>query len=658
MLHVIVLVSLLFSTAVFAVGPTITNLPGATALSEDTTLEVQLLKLTITDPDSAATDIFCSLGTGSNPLTGNNKFRVRPLGDGSTDWYVYTTAGADYSFNLIPTYILDVECQDETGTIDDGTYTISLTANTPPVIQNIPSGTTQTLSTSEAIGFTVFTASSTDAEGDQIYYSITSCSPTGCPFDIYDSGAIQLNADISETTISAYDVTISVSDDTNTGSPATLTVSITGINNAPTMSNIADFNVAENVGFSVPQVTTTCTDPDGDTLSYFMACSPSTGLTYFTIVTSTGAISTSSTSNINYEQLVAAGSTSFSCTVTCSDGKKSDSDSFTINVYNVNEAPAFEQNAYSVSVNEGAGGTAIQSSGYSVIDPDSGDTKTFTMNCGAYDTYFTVDSTTGIASFAGPYDVDDGSRPTTVPCTVTVTDNGGLSETVNLEINIRNINDNTPIFAESSYFWFVSYGASISTSLGTVTATDGDTGTFGVITYSLDQSSLSPAGTYFSISDTGKVYVSSSLTPLTEGATVVIKAIATDSGSLSGTADISIVLVGTTTTTTTTTTDRYGTFFEDSRNVTWFSFCMAVVLAILCVGGVFLTKYLYDTLQLSNCCRYKRRKWRKWAENHQLEEDPLEPEPEPSPSPEPIELPPTPKAKPPADGFKFWSAYS
>ena len=68
---------------------------------------------------------------------------------------------------------------------------------------------------------------------------------------------------------------------------------------------------------------------------------------------SAGEISTSSTSNFNYETLFAAGTTSFVFSVTCSDGQDSDTKSVNLEIINVNEAPYFGQTAYSISADEG-----------------------------------------------------------------------------------------------------------------------------------------------------------------------------------------------------------------------------------------------------------------------------------------------------------------
>jgi len=48
-------------------------------------------------------------------------------------------------------------------------------------------------------------------------------------------------------------------------------------------------------------------------------------------------------------------------------------------------------------------------------------------------------------------------------------------------------NDNTPTFAPSQYSFFVSYYAGAATVVGSVTANDLDTGSWGDLTYTLDQ---------------------------------------------------------------------------------------------------------------------------------------------------------------------------
>lgn len=85
-------------------------------------------------------------------------------------------------------------------------------------------------------------------------------------------------------------------------------------------------------------------DP-GDTHKYSMVCASNAG--YFSISPSTGAISLTTELDVDGAGL----STSFTCTVTISDGSLTDTASLTINVNNVNDnTPAFSSNLYTYYV--------------------------------------------------------------------------------------------------------------------------------------------------------------------------------------------------------------------------------------------------------------------------------------------------------------------
>ena len=63
-----------------------------------------------------------------------------------------------------------------------------------------------------------------------------------------------------------------------------------------------------------------------------------------------GLITTSATNNIDYESFTTK---TADITVTVSDGQDSDAELLQITITNVNEAPVFVQNSYSISGNEG-----------------------------------------------------------------------------------------------------------------------------------------------------------------------------------------------------------------------------------------------------------------------------------------------------------------
>ncbi|XP_060554343.1 protocadherin-like wing polarity protein stan [Ruditapes philippinarum] len=461
---------------IYAAVPVIGNLPNSTSVSEGTGTEELLYVIDVTDADGDS--ITCSLQAGG----GSNKFNLRLSTDANPSWSLYTVHDETYDPGSQAVYTLGIDCTANGDTVSS-TYTVNIVANLPPVITNLPdSVNVSTLTTS--IGDNVFTVTGTDTENDQISYS-RSCSPVApaCPFTILASGAIQLNADISSSTHIGYDVTVTISDDTGSGVDKILTVLYTDINNPPAIQNLGStISVPENTALGETVVTTDCSDSDAsDTLVYTMSCTPASGSTYFLINSSSGVIYTSTTSNINYEFL--GGTTSFACPVTCNDGRASDTETVTLSVTNVNEAPTLSQNAYSISADEGPAGTVILAAGFNVTDEDTDDTYSFSVDCGDSTGYFSIVTGTGVLSYSTDYDVDDGTRPSSISCNVTVTDSGGITDTAPLSIIINNINDNAPVFVYTSHVWFVSLDAAVGTVVGTAAATDADIGTFGDISY-------------------------------------------------------------------------------------------------------------------------------------------------------------------------------
>ncbi|XP_052820083.1 protocadherin beta-2-like [Mya arenaria] len=304
-------------------------------------------------------------------------------------------------------------------------------------------------------------------------------------------------------------------------------------------------------------------------------------------------------SALNYETLPA---TTFTLDVTVSDPVTSDMGTITIYVANENEPPAFGLTSYTLSATEGVAGTVIGTPSFDVTDPDSGETARLTMDCGTETGYFHMDHTSGQVTFQSDYDLDLGTLPTTVSCTVTVTDSGSLTDTADLTITINYVNDNVPTFSPTSYSFYVSYYADAGTALGYVTATDGDAGANGVITFTLNQTSLGDE--FFAINSSGAITLkgSPSSMSLGYGTSVTVTSRASDAGGNEDTAPVTIIISETTTTTTTTTTDRYRKFAEDSKNVAWV--VAASIVGLACVVGAGIV--LYTCHGENGCGQFKR----------------------------------------------------
>ncbi|OPL33788.1 hypothetical protein AM593_09793, partial [Mytilus galloprovincialis] len=298
------------------------------------------------------------------------------------------------------------------------------------------------------------------------------------------TGEIVLTWSIEGEFVPAYDLYVYVTDGKSTTGPRSLTVHVLDINYVPVIKNLplpSALVVSENsvLGLSIFQVS--IQDIDGhDTHIYSMTSSPSDVVLYFDIDSATRLISTSATSNINYE---AFSSTSFTFAITVSDTKDSASQNLTVIIANQNEAPVFTKASYALSVDEGSAETVLGDPGYLYQDEDTGDTHKFSMNCASNIGYFSIAPTTGFISLAtdidvdANIDVDAAGSATSYTCSIKVSD-GALTDSASLTINVNNVNDNTPRFSNNLFTHYLDINYPANTAFGSTVSTDADAGAF------------------------------------------------------------------------------------------------------------------------------------------------------------------------------------
>ncbi|XP_069106240.1 uncharacterized protein [Argopecten irradians] len=546
----------------------ITSLASYTIVSQDQTA-LTLLHTLVTS-DASPTD-----SVASCTLTAAPKFSTAVI-TGST-YGIYSILNPGFDYTTAKRYDFDTTCTDSYGSSDTSKYYVYVTANNPPVITNLPAKTT--ISSTIATGTSLFTVTATDTDvTDTITYDAPTCSTATCPFTITAGGEIQTNADISALTNPGYDVFITISDGTNTVGPMVFTVIVSDINSPPIIQNTAltfSLSFMENTAQGTSIYRVTAADPDLDTLTYSATYTPAAeGATVLSFDTSTGLLSTSTASVIDYESLT---STSFTVDVSVTDGTVTDTYStFTVNVVDINEAPTFGSSIYYVSGNEGNAGESLGNPGFVVTDPDPGDTHTYSVDCSA----IAMDANTGAVTLSGTYDLDVSGTASVLTCTATVTD-GELTDTTQLIVTILDVNDHTPAFGQSDYTIYTTIYGNVGATIGSIAATDGDLGIYGALTYSLDTSTLSEA--YFGVTGTGNIFINRFLTSFGDGAYLSFTANVTDYGGLSDTANVAVIVYATTTAPITTTTERYITFFEYPPNIAWFTLACLTLLLVLAV---------------------------------------------------------------------------
>ena len=227
-----------------------------------------------------------------------------------------------------------------------------------------------------------------------------------------------------------------------------VTINVTDVNEQPAAP--ADFavNAAENVNDTTVLATVTGTDPDlgGDDTNNFEDLSYSitggNGAGLFEINSATGAISLAAGESLDYED-----DQQHVLTVTVSDGPGlSDTVDVTINVTDVNEQPAAPAD-FAVNAAENVNDTTVLAT-VTGTDPDFGgdDTNNFedlsySITGGNGAGLFEINSATGAISLAAGQSLDYEDDQHHV-LTVTVSDGPGLSDTVDVTINVTDVDEN------------------------------------------------------------------------------------------------------------------------------------------------------------------------------------------------------------------------
>lgn len=233
------------------------------------------------------------------------------------------------------------------------------------------------------------------------------------------------------------------------------------------------WKIAENASSGTVVGTVTGIDPDaGDTKTYQLTDNAGGR---FAINSSTGVITVANGSLLSYE---AAAGHSVTVRVTDSGGQSYD-ETFTINLINVNETPT-DLNLSGNSIAENAAtGTVVGT--VSATDPDSGDTKTYSLTDTAGGR-FAINSSTGVITVANGSLLNYESA-TSHNVTVRVADSGGLTYHETFTINVTNVNEAPTVTSNGGGGTASVSVAENQTAVTTVTATDVDAGT--TLTYNI-----------------------------------------------------------------------------------------------------------------------------------------------------------------------------
>ena len=301
------------------------------------------------------------------------------------------------------------------------------------------------------------TITATDDDGDTLSFSLSGTDASSMSINS-SSGVLVFNSAPDYETKTSYSATVTASDGTNS-TTQDITITITDIDDtAPVFTSSASFSAAENQT-SIGTVTATDVDTDNASITFSISGSE-------LAITSGGVLTFASTPD--YET-----KSSYSATVTASDGTNSSSQSITVNIVDVDDvAPVFTSSAgFSAAENQTSIGTVT------ATDVDT-DNASITFSISGSELSIT---SSGVLTFVNAPDYETKSSYSAI---VTASD-GANSTSQSISVTIIDQNDVPPVFTSNSSFSV----AENQTSIGTVTATDEDTDNAS-ITFSISGSEI------------------------------------------------------------------------------------------------------------------------------------------------------------------------
>ena len=368
-----------------------------------------------------------------------------------------------------------------TVTASDGTretsHDVAITVTDVLEVGNAPAFTSPGSAGVEENQTMAYTAMATDADGDDLSYSLSgtdaalfTIDPATGVVSFIASPDFEDPGDAGGDNV--YNIVVTATDGPNrTNQPVAITV--TNVNdNAPVFTSPATANVEEN---QTAAYTALATDADGDVLSYSLS---GTDAGLFTINAATGVVSFNEAPDAENPD-DANGDNVYEIIVTASDntgGTLDTNQAVAITVTGVNDnAPVFTSPATAnVEENQTAAYTAL------ATDAD-GDPLTYSLS-GTDAGLFTIDPATGVVSFNEAPDVenpDDANGDNVYDIIVTASD-GTTANDIDqaVAITVTGVNDNAPVFTSPA----TASVAESETLAYTAVATDADGD---ALTYSL-----------------------------------------------------------------------------------------------------------------------------------------------------------------------------
>lgn len=428
--------------------PVLNTTAPVVTLYENTKVQTTLTGVPCTDADKDTTIVTFKSVT---PTTTCSKcFTVLPCASPNKWCLVFLPNQGTLDYSKVPTYFITVECE-ANGDLVNETVEVRLIFNTPPKFDPnvLYSSVSLNNTNNKKAGAPIYDLNATDADGDSVFYTMTS-TPASSNFQIgYTNGQITAKNDLIAECRNSITFSVNITDGINPPvGPHTVQVTLDGNNKAPSITNLDQaMQVTEDTAVGSVITTITATDDTNvNTLTYTLSANPTANLGYFKISGNTIVVNKA----LNYE-LSSARTTNL--TVVASDGSCSSTVHYLyVTVTDVNEPPEIFPKDASYTTYEGLISVTPT---WNVVDPDFNDLKTYTIIDGNKLGRFKIDQSTGQITSNVNYDVDNNAMPSNVTLRVKVTDKDGLSDNTTVTLNIVDANDNKPVITSKNHDYSV-----------------------------------------------------------------------------------------------------------------------------------------------------------------------------------------------------------
>lgn len=323
--------------------------------------------------------------------------------------------------------------------------------NSAPFITSNGSGGTAAVTTAEN-GTAVTTVTASDADSDTLTYSLSGGDDAALFQIDASNGTITFRAapdfesPQDKDANNAYSLVVTVSDG-DLSDTQSITVTVGNVdedgNEPPAISSngggsSATVNVAEN---ATAVTTVVASDVDaGSSVTYSISGGADASL--FSITASSGALRFASAPNFESPQDVGADK-DYEVIVTASDGSLTDSQTLTVRVTNVDEAPAITSNEGGASAAISVAENVTTVTTVTATDPDASATLVYSISGGVDSALFMIDRNSGALSFklAPDFDVPGDQGQNNVYNLVVAVSDGRSADTQSLAITVTDVNE-------------------------------------------------------------------------------------------------------------------------------------------------------------------------------------------------------------------------